>query len=132
MQLGGEGALQMTDAERQIAKGQLIESYARNEEKIALLRSDLGSIGKELYQLSIALMDTPLKVSAEEAEQVVSVDEGYTNRSADVIKVDGAALHQKVAQLQDAMREKARMESCLKQVGLETLIKPLPQDTRRR
>ena len=68
MQLGGEGAAQMTDAEQQIAKAQLIESYARNEEKIALLRSDLGSIGKGLHQLSVALMDTPLKVSAEKQD----------------------------------------------------------------
>lgn len=122
----------MTEAERQIAKARLIEDYARNEEKIALIRSELGSVGRNLQQLAIALIDTPLNVSAETDDLTVSVDEGYTNRPADIIKVDGAWLHERVAELQDAMRDKTRMESCLKQAGLETLIKPLPQDSRRR
>ena len=122
----------MTDAERQIAKARLIENYAKNEEVIALIRSELADVGRRLYPLSIALIDTPLRVSPETDDLTVSVDDGNANRPADKVKVDGASLHQRVTRLQDAMRDKERMESCLKQAGLETLIKPLPQDIRRR
>ena len=121
----------MTDEERQLAKARLIENYARNEERIALLRSELAGLGRDLYLLSLALMDTPLKVSAEDEDLTVSVNEGNPNRDPDIVEVDGASLRQKVAQLQEAMRDKERMESCLKQAGLETLIKPRPEDVRR-
>ena len=111
----------MTDDERNAAIGALVVEYEENERHIGTLSSVLYRIGEDLMHLSTALQNFRSGIEATEAEFRLS-DRGH-RRSIPRKSVSFEDIRDHVDAWRHATANKERLEECLRQAGLDHLIR---------
>ena len=92
----------MTQDELDNGIGNLVRRYSDNEKAIAVLKSRIRGIDNQLNDLR-AQLETPERMKLP-------------------VEMDIEQLNSLLTDFQQAMDEKEKLESCLKQAGLENLI----------
>ena len=105
----------MTNEEITNGIGELVTRYAENEKQLALLKTQIRDFADVLSGLAQALK-APERVEALDRPALKTYAPGS-------IVVDGEAIWDAVNQYQEALKEKAELESSLDQAGLGILRK---------
>lgn len=105
----------MTNEEITNGIGKLVTRYAENEQQLALLKTQIRDFVDVLSGVAQAL---------KEPERVEALDRpALKTYASGSIVVDGEAIWDAVNQHQEALKEKAELESSLDQAGLGILRK---------
>ena len=98
--------------------GRLIQRYATNKALVAGLRDSVKCTGDALKLLGLELSETrPERLSLSETDTV-----GFGYSGGKVSPRTISDLCENIAALKESLKDKAHMESCLKEAGLGDLI----------
>lgn len=111
----------MTDEERNAAIGALVVEYEENERRIGTLSSVLHRIGEDLRHLGMSLQGDRSDIVATESSLIISVRGDRRSVPCSSVSFDGLGDH--IETWHRALANRERLEDCLRQAGLEKLIR---------
>ena len=101
--------------------GKAVREYEHIRREIACIRARLHDRGKALTQLGQQLVDNPIGIDPGPSELRFDVGRDNVAVVADDM-LDVLAVRGDIAMLRESVRERGRIEDCLRQLGLQQLI----------